>query len=86
MIDKFETTTPGLDSPIGSASAVTPDDSADLAVASRALYVGGAGDLHVTLVSGDDITLTAAIQGWHPVRAARVWATGTTATDIVAGW
>lgn len=87
MTDTFEHHGSGLTAPITHAVAVTPSDLADLAVVPRALFLGGAGDLTVTLK--DDaaaVTLTGAAAGWHPIRARRVWATGTTATTIVAGW
>ena len=87
MTDKFESHSGGLTAPVSHAVAVTPNDGADLAITARALYVGTAGDLKVTL-KGDSlpVVLAAVPAGWHPVRAARVWATGTTAANIVAGW
>ena len=87
MSDAFESTVSSLDAPISAAVAVTPNDGADLAVISRALYIGGGGDLRVTLKAGTaPVTFTAMAAGWHPIRARRVHAAGTTATDIVAGW
>jgi hypothetical protein len=86
MTDAYDTAWAGPEAPIQSAAAVTPNDGADLAVTSRALHIGGAGDLKVTLKSGVVVTFTAMGAGWHPIRVARVWATGTTATGIVAGW
>ena len=50
------------------------------------LYVGVAGDLKVTLSSGDIVTLVAAAAGFHPVQVIKVHATGTAATDIIAFW
>lgn len=88
--DKF-TNTGGISAPLVRATAVTPDDAADLAAVSRAVHVGGAGDLRVTMAGeepnpADRIVTFANIgPGWHPIRVVRVWATGTTATGIVAG-
>ena len=49
------------------------------------LYVGGAGDLHVLTAGGDDITFTSVPAGsFLPVHVAKVFASGTTATGIVA--
>lgn len=84
MADRFAVHAPDLDSPAAYAAAVTPNSSADLPTASRALWVGTAGDLHITTVSGDSVTLKA-VSGWVPVRCARVHQ-DSTAADIVAFW
>ncbi len=84
MSDNFQNYTSSLRDPVRAAEQVTPSDSTDLASVSRAIYVGGSGDLRVTLVDGSDVIFRTAPVGWHPVRARQVWATGTTATDIVA--
>ncbi len=87
MADPFESNSSGLDSPAKSAAAVTPNDSTDLGTTCRALYIGVSGDVKVNMAgSGDDIVFKAAPVGMLPVRASRVHATGTTATDIVAVW
>ena len=74
-----------LDSPARNAAEVVPDDGADLAQSSRALFIGGAGDVTLDTAGGDTVTLTAAT-GFLPICAARVHATGTSATAIVALW
>jgi hypothetical protein len=64
--------------------AVTPSDSTTFA-ATRALYVGVAGDVVVDGVKrGTQVTMTAASIGEHPWQVTRVYSTGTTATNIVA--
>lgn len=86
MADLYANQAPSLDSPAMTAAAVTPNDSNDLAVTARALYVGGAGDLSLVLV-GDTAAVTfAAVPAGSvlPLRVKRVRATGTTATAIVA--
>lgn len=51
------------------------------------LYVGVAGDMVVQMAnSGDEITFTAAPNGYHPIQVKKVLETGTTATNIVALW
>jgi len=53
------------------------------------LYVGGAGNLRVTTVGGDDITLEGISAGaFIPVQVKKVHAlaSGTTATKIIALW
>lgn len=65
--------------------AVTPHDT-DRIDPTKALWVGGAGNVAVELV-GDDasVTLVGVDAGTLlPVAAVKVLATGTTATDIVA--
>lgn len=84
-MDAFRNRESSLESPARRAEAVTPSDIADLPNFSRALYVGGAGDIEVTTVGGDTVTLTAA-SGFLPLCVARVHAAGTSATDIVALW
>lgn len=82
--DTFKGYVPGIESPATDGEAVTPSDTLDLAKVSRALYVGTGGTLKVTLASGTDLTFSAIAAGWHPLRVSRVWATGTSATDLVA--
>ncbi|TFL17132.1 spike base protein, RCAP_Rcc01079 family [Jannaschia formosa] len=84
MTDPFKTHTTGLQSPVRHAVAVTPDDAADLAVPCRALNVAQSGFVRVTTLGGDTVVLFVNAGGLLPVRVARVWATDTTATGIVA--
>lgn len=72
-------------SPPQRAAEVVPSDTDDLPHVARALYVGGEGDVRVTTVGGDTVTL-AGLSGQHVLMVSRVWATGTTATGIVAEW
>jgi hypothetical protein len=51
----------------------------------RALYIGGAGDVKIDAEGGGTVTFVGAQAGSIiPVRAVRVYSTGTDATDIVA--
>lgn len=76
-----------ISAPPENAFVVTPNDTADLSATSRALYVGGAGNLAVIMVGGETVTLTAVPAGTLlPIRVDRVLAIGTTATAIVALW
>lgn len=84
MNDEFEGFAPSLTTPATKAESVSPDDLNDLSQVTRALYVGGAGDIRVVLVSGDTITIRNASAGViYPLRVKRVLSTGTVATDIV---
>ena len=70
----------------GAVRAVTPNDSTDLALGTcRALYVGGAGDVSIDDLGGETVVFVGALAGSVlPIQTARVNATGTTASDIVA--
>lgn len=72
--------------PAWSAAAVTPSDGADLPTApTRALYIGGVGDVKVNMADGVAVTYPAVPVGSIlPIACTRVFATGTTATNIVA--
>ena len=66
------------------AAAVTTDDANDLPDGPCLwLYIGVSGDVKAT-VGGNPVVFKAAPVGPLWVRAARVWATGTTATNILA--
>ena len=66
--------------------SVTPSDSADLAIGfCRGILVGTAGAVRVTLVSGTLVTFPSLVAGViHPISATRIWASGTSASSIVA--
>lgn len=83
MPDLFDGHVAGLESPASRALAITPNDAADLPVATRALAVATSGFVQVTTVQGDAARLFIAAGVPFPIRARRIWATGTTATDIV---
>lgn len=72
--------------PAANAVAVTPSDSTPLTVSCRSLYVGGAGNVAVRFPGQPTaVTFTGVLAGTVlPVQAAYVYATGTTATNIVA--
>jgi hypothetical protein len=89
MPDTFADRVHGLESPAARAALVTPDDSTDLAFTTRAIMVGVNGTLRVTTAGGDTLTLPASCVTAGmllPIRVARVHATGTTASDILAVW
>lgn len=84
-VDAFSTTSETLISPADNMAPVTPNDSADLDFITRALMVANAGTLKVTQMNGVAVTITVPA-GILPIRVARVWSTGTTATGITAIW
>lgn len=85
MPDRFAGFADSPSSPAALAFAITPNDTAELITATKAIYVGTAG--HVTLraigASGDVTYRNVPAGSYLTVRASFVRATGTTATDIV---
>ena len=79
---------------VGRAAAVTPSDTTDIQPINGGtssngcvLYIGGAGNVRVTTDGGDDVVFVGLAAGqFIPVQVTRVWATNTTATNIVALW
>ncbi|MEM9756716.1 MAG: hypothetical protein AAF914_12015 [Pseudomonadota bacterium] len=84
MADKFANHHTGLESPATSLASVTPDDGTDLPNVSRAIAVATSGMVRVTAADGTQGEVFVAAGVPFPIRVARVWATGTTATGIVA--
>lgn len=82
MTDTFGTYRPGLESPYEYAAAITPNDAVDLTNTTRAIHIGTAGSLKVTTVGGSTVTFATMAVGYHPLRLTRVWAAGSTATNI----
>lgn len=71
--------------PAINGTVVTPSDSVDLPNATKWLYIGGAGNVKVTLLGGDTLLLTALAVGvLHRIAVTRVWSGTTTATAIIA--
>ena len=74
------------DGPARSAVDVTPSNTVNLKIPSRALYIGVAGDVSVEMFDNVDEektqVFTAVPVGILPVQVTRVNLTGTAATDI----
>ena len=84
MTDNFNTFTHGPTAPIRGGAAITPHDTNDLSETTRAIYVGVSGDVKINTADGDTITFVGLAAGIiHPIRASRVYSTGTDATDIL---
>lgn len=67
----------------GGAEAITTSDTVDLATPS-VVYVGATGNVKVNTAQGDTVTFSNVPSGGIiPVQVTRVWATGTTATNMV---
>ena len=69
---------------MNNAEAVTTSDTAELARVTRALYVGGAGNIAVVMADRTTVTFAGVPAGTVlPIRVRQVRATGTTATNLV---
>lgn len=65
------------------AVAVVPDDAGVIQL-TQALYVGGAGNVRVLMAGGQDVVFVGVPAGTIlPVSVTRVFATNTTATNIL---
>lgn len=83
MSDRYERHIPSLSDPAALAFEITPSD-VDLAVPTKAIYVGGMGNVVVVAVQSDSAVTFASVPAGTilPVRAKRV-TSATTATDLV---
>lgn len=78
---------PSATEPAANAAAITPHNTNDLAETTRAIYVGVSGDVTMDLFgTGTNITFKSVPVGILPVQVTRVYATSTTATDMIALW
>jgi hypothetical protein len=88
--DPFQASSGIANLPPRRGASVTPSDTADLVVVTKAIYVGGAGDVTVILADdneGGQVTFKAVpVATTLNVQARRVMATGTTATLLLALW
>ena len=77
----------------GRAASVTPSDTANIPSVSGGtnngcvLYIGGAGNVKVEKVGGDEVTFVGINTGtFLTVQVVKVFATGTSATNVLALW
>lgn len=82
MPDPFDGHSQSLESPATIVLQLSPDDTTDLPMPSRALNAAQEGTVRVTTTGGTTATLYIAAGICLPVRVTRVWATGTTATGL----
>jgi len=70
--------------PAANGFAIAPDDGTDLPNNVRAIYVGNAGDVKVDFVNTGTVVIKNATAGSVlPMQVKRVYAIGTTATNLV---
>lgn len=76
------------------AAVITPSNTTDLTLSGSTIdagdtgaciYVGVGGNLVVTMIGGQTVTfLNVASGNFLPIQVKRVWATGTTATNLLS--
>lgn len=87
MLDTFKNHSRSLTSPPEHAIVVLPDDQQALAVVTRALFIGTGGDVAVRMFGGETVTLANVPSGTLlPLRVDYVFATGTTADNLIGFW
>lgn len=82
MADAFSNRARGTADPAVSVFSITPDDATDLPEVTVALNVATPGTVRVTTLEGATGDLTIHPGHAFPIRATRVWLSGTTATGI----
>lgn len=87
-VDDFASNAEGLSTPVNDAAAVTPHDTNELTNVTRAVYVGGAGDLEVVMAGNDATVIFVGVPAgtFLPIRVKIIKAENTSATDILALW
>lgn len=86
MSDKYDNMYDGLEAPASHVSLITPSDTTDLTQSLRGIAFSAAGTLKVKTQDGTVVTIpsgTLAPGIIHPIRIKRVYATGTTVTNII---
>ena len=63
---------------------VTPSDGTNLSPHARTLFIGTGGTLKITTKGGQTITFPVLTGQYVLFQVSRVWATGTTAADIIS--
>jgi hypothetical protein len=83
--DTFGNTQGGLQSPSRNSFVIAPSDTNEVPFVTRAIYVGGAGDITARLADdAGSVTFKAVPVGTMlPIRARQIYATGTSATLLV---
>ena len=78
----------GRMNPAGNAMAMAPEQEFPDGIYCRAIYVGGAGDLAVEMAQDHSTVIfpNVAAGMYYPIRAAKILAAGTTASNLVIMW
>lgn len=81
--DRFHTLANSLTTPATRAAAVTPVEAGDVPFVSRAIQTRTDGFVDIEMASGGRVTLWCQRGMPYPLRVARIFPVGTTATGIV---
>ncbi|WP_020474231.1 spike base protein, RCAP_Rcc01079 family [Zavarzinella formosa] len=85
--DDYGSASSGLVAPYAHAAVLTKSDTDELTKVSRALYVGGTGNINVVTAAGETVLFSAIPVGTLlPIRIKQLLSTNTTATLVVALW
>jgi hypothetical protein len=84
MADLFKTNARSLTAPASDAFDIVPDDLGNLPTAPRGVFVGLGGDMSVEMLDGTSVIFSNLQPGmFYPFRLKRVFATGTTAGNLI---
>jgi hypothetical protein len=84
MSDNFANTATGMSGPASDAFSIIPDDVTALAQTTRAIYTGSGGDIALVMQGGNTVSFKTVPAGVIlPLRASKVMATATTATNML---
>lgn len=84
MIDRFRSDSDSVTGPARVAYAITPHDTQELAMVTKAVCIGASGTLCFRAMhSTADVTLNVVAGQILPVRISHIRATGTTAAGLV---
>jgi hypothetical protein len=84
ILDRFKVFNKEPFHPATRAVSIVSSDVNDLAEAPRAIYIGGNGNLRVTMLDGGEAIFLNVVAGTLiPIRVRKVWSTSTTAAGIV---
>lgn len=64
-----------------SSYQIVPNDTKDIDPLPRVVYIGVAGDVHYVMINGHERTRSLPA-GYHPLQMKKIFATGTTASEI----
>ena len=85
--DNFKGIANGLNFPATRAVSIVASDTDELEYVTRAIYIGGDGDVKVVTSDGDTVIFQGLLAGTLlPIRVRQVYSTGTTATNMIALW
>lgn len=86
-VDAFNKHGRSLTSPPENAAPLQPSDTEQVRQVTRAVFVGGEGDLRVQMLGGGVVTFTGVPGGsLLPLRVVQIFASGTSATELVGLW